>query len=42
MFQMMAMAARYLYPVLLLLFTALGYYLYLAKPSASICRDFYV
>ncbi|MCF0135802.1 MAG: FtsW/RodA/SpoVE family cell cycle protein [Lachnospiraceae bacterium] len=42
MFQVAALIARYLYPVILFAFTAMGFYLYLVKPSASTCRDFYV
>lgn len=42
MFQAIALIARYLYPVILIAFAALGFYLYLAKPSASTCKDFYV
>ncbi len=42
MFSAVALIARYLYPVILIAFASLGFYLYLAKPSASTCKDFYV
>lgn len=41
MFQITAMVAKYVFPSLLLAFISLGLYLYLAKPAASVCRDFY-
>lgn len=42
MFQIAALVARFLYPTILLAFTAMGYYLYIVKPSAATCKDFYV
>lgn len=41
MFQMMALAGKYVYLALIVLFTAMGFYLYLRKPSASVCREVY-
>lgn len=42
MFQVMAQIARFVYPAIVITFAALGFYLYLVKPSAATCRDFYI
>ena len=41
MFQMMALVAKYVYLILLVLFAGIGYYVYWRKPSGSTCREMY-
>lgn len=41
MFQMMVLVSKYVYLFLLVLFTALGYFVYIRKPAASTCKEMY-
>ncbi len=41
MFQMMALVAKYIYLVLLVLFAGIGYFVYWRKPAGNVCREMY-
>ncbi len=41
MFQMTALVAKYIFLALMMLFTGMGFYMYLKKPNSIVCRELF-